>query len=642
MSKSQELLVKKFWERVFSTPERSSVLLKNKSRRDQVIVTDAGPFPVVSVLPPVQLISIDWRAAGAAVATIMAYLRKTGFVKGDRAAILAWNCPEWVWADLAIQSMGGVTVPIYPHSTPDQVNYVLRDAQCSVVFSNEKEQLAKVVKTRAVHFDQIPGSIDEHGQVKRSFVDWFTPAETFGYLDEHPVGPLAWPRVKVELAMIQAEILMGARLFAGLSSDDLATIIYTSGSTGTPKGCCLTHGNIAAACQSLVSHGFQTDSAYDVYLSYLPLAHVYERVDGMAMSIWSGLPVAFCKVDEVGEALKVYKPTVLCGVPAVWRKMKDKIQSKLDAEKGIKRLVIKWAFAQRKRGFKRWLADLLVFAKIRNELGGDLRLLLSGGAPISPEIIEFFSVAGLDLLLGYGLTETAGGISTNRPVHLHKKSRPANKVGTVGELVPGMEVKFDREPGADPKGDGEIWLRGPLVFKGYWNLPEESAKVLTDDGWFKTGDLGRLDEQGFLLITGRKKRMLKTDGGKYVAPEKIEKSFESDPIVHYVVPVGDGKPYISGLVFLNIATAREQFGKDLPVGADPAVFFAAHEGVKNAVAGAVAKANGQLERWEQLKKFTIVPVEASVPSGLLTPTLKIRTEEVLKRFKTLAEAFYAK
>ena len=637
---SSKTLISTFWSHVFQNPEGRAVILKNPSAGSPPQVFFAShpmmgmgipPHVIVSQQP--ELTHLTWEQVGNAVATIMAYLRKNGFAKGDRAAVLGWNSPEWVWADLAIQSLGGVTIPIYPHSAAEQVNYVLDNSQAKFTFTNEDEQLAKVARGKAVHFDQIPVELD--GQPRRPFHRWFFQTASAELAD----NPQSWNGVANELAALKYGYDKPG--FCGIKNDDLATIIYTSGSTGVPKGGCLTHGNIAAACQSLIQHGFGQDPENDLYLSFLPLAHVYERIDGMAMSIWSGVPVAFCKVDEVGKALKTYQPTVLLGVPAVWRKIKESIEGKLKEATGLKKTIADWAFAQKKPGFKRFVADLLVFRKIRAELGGNLRILLSGGAPISPDVIEFFNLLGLELLQGYGLTETAGGITTCRPTWMKNIPGPRNKVGSVGQVVPGCHVRIVPEPGQEGSGQGEILLAGPLVFQGYWNMPEETAKTFSADGWFKTGDLGRVDEDGFLFITGRKKRLLKTEGGKYVAPEKIEKSFEPFPVVQYVVPVGDGRKYISGLVFVNQAIASQLTGnRAVPAGVDKAAFLAAQPEVISAVNEALAAVNTKLERWETLKKVTIMPVEASVANGLLTPTLKIRSEEVSKRFKAEIESMY--
>lgn len=624
-------LIRKFWSHVFQNPEGKSVVLKNPNADTAYPIIVGAPFVGAHVVLPPQNTHIDWERAGFAVATIMAYLRKNGFQKGDRAAILGWNSPEWVWADLAIQSLGGVSVPIYPHSAAEQVNYVLENSDAKFTFTNEDEQLKKVAVGKAVHFDEIPSALWS-GLPKRPFTRWF-----IGFSAERADNADNWPGVAAELASLKSQL--NKPNFCGVAHDDLATIIYTSGSTGVPKGGMLTHGNIASACESLMAHGFEQDPENDLYLSFLPLAHVYERVDGMALAIWNACPVVFCKVDEVAHSLKAYRPSILLGVPAVWRKIKDNIEAKLKEATGLKKSLVTWAFQQKEPGFKHFLADLLVFRKIRGELGGSLRVMLSGGAPISPDVIAFYNQIGLELLQGYGLTETAGGITTNRPSNLKGAKGPVNKVGAVGQVVPGCQVRIVPEPGQEGSGQGEILLAGPLVFKGYWKMPEETAKTFSADGWFKTGDLGRVDEDGFLFITGRKKRLLKTEGGKYVAPEKIEKSFEPYPVVQYVVPVGDGRKYVSALVFVNQVIARGITG-DVPAGTDAAAFIASHPAIVKAVDEAVNAVNGKLERWETIKKYKIIPVEALVANGLLTPTLKIRSEEASKRFKAEIESLY--
>lgn len=625
MKNYSETLLRRVWSRVFSVSERRAVVLKGNSSAQ----TGVPGFPRIS---EDNLVQIDWRGYGAGVAAIMSFLRKQGFKKGDRAAILGWNCPEWVWADLAIQSLGGVTIPIYPNSSPEQVNYLLQDSGAKFLFSNENEQLKKCTAARPVHFNEIPSVMDPSlGRSYRNFVDFFVNEYNPGALDGGREA-LKWQGVMEELAFVKTELAKTDGDFLGNADEDLATIIYTSGSTGAPKGGCLTHGNISAACAAMVKHGFKQDVAKDRYLSYLPMAHVYERCDGIYMALWEGVEVAFCRVDEVGEALKLYRPSIMLGVPAVWRKMKDKITGKLDAATGIKKWLIGWALTATKPGLKRWLADLLVFGKIRSELGGQLRIMLSGGAPISPDVIQFFELVGLELLQGYGLTETSGGISAERPTGTPGAEGKCRRVGSVGQVVDGSTIKLV---------DDEIWIHGPLVFQGYWKMPEESAKSLTADGWFRTGDLGRFDDDGFLYITGRKKRLLKTEGGKYVAPEKIEKIFETEPIVHYVVPVGDGQKFISALIFVNLLVAKDKVPGTASAGEDVAAWLAKQPALVEMVKNAVASVNGRLEQWETIKKYEVLPVEASVANGLLTPTLKIRTEEVLKRYKATIDAFYA-
>lgn len=631
----QETLVHRFWQGVKNYPFDPAILIKtDESDHRAVSVASAaahlGAAGVALALSQ-EVMPIEQQQSGLAVAAIMVLLRKHGVQPGDRVATLAWNCPELVWVDMAVQSLGGVTVPVYPNATADQVNYVLRDSGAKILFSNEKAQLAKATGVETVLFDDIGRILGLPAAAQgKNFV------QEVAYADISLSEEL-WPGV-------EAEFQANLERFASAQPQEiqvksLATIIYTSGSTGKPKGVRLTHGNIASACLALVRHGFRMDRKKDRYLSYLPLAHVYERVNGMSACLWNCVPMAFCRVEEVGEALRFFRPTILLGVPAVWRKIKERIDKELSGAAGLKAKLIAWAFRQ-KKGVGWLLADLLVFRKIRAQLGGRLRIMLSGGAPISPDVLQFFNDVGLELLQGYGLTETAGGITTNRGLSFKHVAGPRNKVGSVGEIVDSCSICIAPVPGQEDSRDGEIRLMGDLIFDGYWNLPDETAKVMTADGWFCTGDLGYLDADGFLYITGRLKRLLKTDGGKYVAPEKIEKAFESHPIVQYVVPVGDGKPFISGLLFVNQLVAKELLGADAPQGEDAAAKIAAHPAVLAAVAAAVEDVNKKLERWETLKKFAIVPLEASVAEGILTPTLKIRTEEVLRRFPEMSEAFY--
>ncbi len=636
---SANTLIHTFWTRVFGSPESLAATIKNPHADEPPIFVGGVPGVMAPhYIFPSELASINWRGSGLAVASIMVFLRQCGVKKGDRVAIIGWNSPEWTWADIAVQSLGGVTVPIYPHSTAEQASYVIKDAGAKLVLSNEQEQLDKLVNVEGIksfHIDRIPSEIELlPGTIaKKPFVNRF--------LANHEEGAERWTGVASQLFVLHSTLK--SRKFCGLGDDDLATIIYTSGSSGVPKGCMLTHGNIASALDGIAEHGFSMGEE-DRYLSYLPLAHVYERINGTAMAIRQGVPIGYCKVEDVKNrersALSLFSPSILCGVPAVWRGMKESIEAKIANSGKLSQRVAAWAFEQKQPGFKRCLADLLVFRKIRNGLGGRLDIMLSGGAPISPDVLEFFQTIGLELLQGYGMTETSGGITTNRPSHLAGAKGPVNKIGSVGQAVPGIQIKIQHEPGEENSSNGEILLRGPQIFKGYWNLPEETAKTFTSDGWLKTGDLGYVDEDGFLFITGRKKRQGKTEQGKYVAPEKIEKCFELYPLVQYVLPIFDGRKYVSSLVFVNQLLAKQLIGRPVPAGVDTATYLAEQPEVLKVVKEAVEGVNGKLERWEQIKKFKIVPIEATVANGLLTPTLKIRFEEASKRFKNEIEALY--
>lgn len=603
-----------FWTRVFDSPQGTAMRVACDSQ-------DGCR----------RIVAINWSQAGLAVASIMAQLRGAGVGKGDRVAILGWNCPEWVWADFAIQTLGGIVVPIYPNNSGEQIAAILKDAGATVAITADGEQRKKVAGMPGVNLLIIGGSAER--ALHHHFLHEGGDREKLG----------GWPGAEAELRFVLGSLqriwsgLGGSDCdFAGLTADDLATIIYTSGSSGVPKGCMISHGNISSLLTALRAAGFQR-TAQDTYLSYLPLAHVYERFNGMAVAIDNNTPVSFSSIEEVRKGFGIYKPTMVCGVPAVWRKIKAGVDEpedqplKLLHKLGLWQPLLRWAFSRKQGTWQHRFVDSRIFARIRAKLGGRLDLLVSGGAPINPDVLSFFESLGLQLLEGYGLSETTGGIFINRP--------DSKKIGSVGQILPGCEVRIVPEEGED-EGYGEIYLRGGQIFKGYWNKPEETAAALTEDGWFKTGDLGRLDDEGFLFIIGRKDGMYKTDGGKYVAKEKVEKAFELSPIVAYVVPVAQGRKFTTALVFVNQVQAGKLAG-EVPAGVDPAFFFSEHQAVRAAVEAAVKAANAKLERWEQVKKYRVMPVEAQVNNALLTPTLKIRTKEAFKRFKSEIEALYA-
>jgi len=632
-------VLQKFWQRVFNSPDGHAMNIRN-TFRDAPIYAFASPMGGVAYVPPAYL-PLTYMQMGKAVATMSAFLKKRGLkrgvgnTEGDRVAIIAWNSPEWVIFDLAVQSVGGVTVPIYPNNGPEQVNYVLQNSDARWVFSDDPEQLKKVnlPGCEAILFQDIPNLLTGEQYDDRSFVEHFLAVDDF--------------ERKPSLVSVATEQLMEFQQAAldkpccGIKPNDLATIIYTSGSTGVPKGVELTHDNFAAACQSMVAAGFELQPASDIYLSYLPLAHVYERAGGASLCIWSGIPMAFePNVKKVRDTLPVVMPTLFHGVPAVWRGAQDAI---LGRATGIQGKILHWALSLDKNSMWHWLADLVVFRRIRNGLGGRIRIATSGGAPLSKESVEFFQKAGIEISQGYGLTETTGAVTVNRPSGCNHGR--CNKAGTVGPVLDsdGTEIRIAAIDGQ--VGQGEIQIKGRKVMRGYWKLPDETKKVFTEDGWFRTGDLGYFDEDNFLVITGRLKRLLKTDGGKYVAPEKIEKAFEGNPIVQCNVTVGDGMPYMAGLIFIGMPYALQiaaAAGITPPAGADVPTFLSQQKVIVDAVQKAVDNANAKLERWEQYKKFHIIPVEATVDNGLLTPTQKIRTEEVLKRYKAEIDALFQK
>jgi len=637
LKNGQEILISRFWSHVSNKAESTAVLVKNPNTEPTHVCTVApGIGGGVATIYPPKYADITWADAGHIVAEISARLLSSGVRKGDRVALLSWNCPEWVWTDLAIQSLGAVSVPIYPNNGADQVVFVAKNAGAKLIIADCPTQTAKVSAdsglTTMVFDDLTAGSAFYQVRVKgvknTQYERLALSAEAqriFDFLVSQKAGQTFLEATAAGIKSI------------GVTRSDISRLIYTSGSSGVPKGVILTQNNIASSCEAVYGHGFNF-GADDLYLSYLPLAHVLENVNGMANCIWNGVTVAFCKVEEVAKALTDLHPSILLCVPLVLRRIKDKIQAQLDAATGFKAKLIKWAFAQKPGTVGHWFADMLVFRTIRKGLGGKLRIVGSGGAPISPDVLKFFKAVGIEIIEAYGLTETTGLIIGNRPGMC--------EIGTVGTAIEGSELKIVPDAG-DTSGSGEILLRGAVVMPGYWELPEENASAFTADGWFKTGDLGCITPAGNLKITGRKKRLFKTDGGKYVAPEKIEKAFDNAAIIQAIVPVGDNKPFIAGVIFVNPIAAKELLrskGIEIPAG-DAAVqqaFFANHELVKAAVDAAVKEANATLEHWETVKKILIIEDPATVENGLLTASQKVRPNEVTKRYGTRIEAMFIK
>lgn len=534
-------------------------------------------------------------------------LEKWGIHKGDRVAILSENRREWAVADFATQALGGIVVPIYGTLTPEQTAYILRDSGARVIFLSTVAQLQKflaakcqTVIEKAVIMDEAstPDAIPMHGLM---------PAGSAGRDPEfdaraRSIGPA-----------------------------DLATIIYTSGTTGVPKGAMLTHGNLAsnlgAALQQLpMAEG-------DIGISFLPLAHVTARHVDYAW-FYQGVTIAYCPfIDQLPAALQEVRPTIFVGVPRVYEKMYAQVQLKVQS--GVRRALYNWAMKvghahrsetleQKRPASLSWrLADKLVFSKVRNGMGGRVRILFSGGAPLARQMAEWFADIGVRIDEGYGLTETSPVIAVNTPAH--------HKLGTVGIPLSNLEVKI-----AD---DGEILVRGPSVFQGYWNLPEQTSQALTD-GWFHTGDIGNLDSEGFLSVTDRKKDLLKTSGGKFITPQPIEKALQMSPWVAEAVVLGDRRKFPAAIIAPDFRMLE-------PWARNNGVRFTSHEelvtdaAVRALYEGIVAEINQKLARYEQLKKFLLIAEEFSVANGLLTASMKLRRRQVEERYREQIDALYA-
>ena len=519
----------------------------------------------------------DWTPVASAqverdVLACAAALAGRGIGRGDRVAILSYNRYEWAVADWACHLLGAPTVPIYNTLPADQVRYILQDAGAKAVFVENPEQAAKVGSCPAIAFDPAPGA--------DSFADLL---KTGGAPPEAAVEP-----------------------------DDLATLIYTSGTTGVPKGVMLTHRNLVSnmtGCCSVLNC-----SAEDVVLSFLPLSHSFERILDYAL-FSKGATIAHAEhVDKVVGNMMEVRPTLMGAVPRFYEKVYAKIRDAAAAMPGWRRGLFEWArrtgaieAAYRRRGVRpplgvRWkmgLARFLVLGKMATKLGGRMRLLISGGGALSRDVNEYFWSLGFTLLEGYGLTETSPVLSINRA--------GAARLGTVGQAIPEVELRI--------APDGEILARGPNIMKGYLNKPEDTAAVLSD-GWFATGDIGELDADGYLRITDRKKDLLKTSNGKYIAPAPIENRLKLSPQILNAVVLGDRQKFPAALIVPAAGAAREKIQE------------------------AIDAVNRDLPHHEQIKKFALLEKDFSLEGGELTPTLKVKRRAVEKKYAVLIADLY--
>ncbi len=541
---------------------------------------------------------------------------------GDRVAIVAESRPEWVMADLAILTGAAVTVPVYPTLSSTQARYILHDAGAKAAIVSTRLQLEKIQEVR----HQLPAL-----EAVILMDDW-TPGDSPSVISLATVAERGHARLAGEWGAAR-EFSDRAR---AVRPDQLATIIYTSGTTGEPKGVMLSHANLV----SNVKAGAQVLqlTEQDVALSFLPLSHSFERTVSY-IYLLSGVRMVFAEsFDTIGRDIGRVRPTLLTGVPRVFEKLHGRIMDKGQAEPGLKGTIFSWAIgagtvrgAAALRGqsvgllsaLQATVADRLVFAKIRDGLGGRLRYLVSGSAPLPAYIAEFFQGIGLPIIEGYGLTESSPILTVNPP--------DAPRAGTVGRVLPGVELRIAE--------DGEILARGPNIMSGYYNKPEATAEALKD-GWFHTGDIGTIDEHGYLRITDRKKDLLVTSGGKKIAPQPIETVIKRNPLVAEAVLLGDRRKYAAALIVPSFP-ALERRLKDLgrPPGsrdelAGRADVLALYQEIIDAL-------NRDLSQFERIKKIAILPAEFSIQSGELTPTLKVKRKVIEERWRAAIEALYA-
>lgn len=534
-------------------------------------------------------------------------LQSWGVKKGDRVILLSENRPEWAITDFACLLLGVVDVPIYATQISEQCLFVLQNSEARIAFVSTRKQYEKLAAIR----DQ-------------------TSLEYIVIMDDAPELSDAIPMQSfLRDAPLEDDPALNA-IGEKIEPDDLATLIYTSGTTGTPKGVMLTHGNIASNLNvSLDMYEFDKD---DLCISFLPLSHVTARHLDYAL-FYAGVPLAYCPViEDLPRTMREVHPTLIVAVPRVYEKVYNQVQNKAH---GIKRALIQWALrvgaANREtilRGetptsFSWKLADALVFSKIREGLGGRARVFVSGGAPLGKEIAAWYADIGIRIHEGYGLTETSPVIALNNPIN--------HRLGTVGKPMSNIEVRI-----AD---DGEVLVRGPSIFKGYWKMPEETAAVF-QDGWFKTGDIGSIDEDGYLSITDRKKDLIKTSGGKFIAPQPIENSLKVNQYIAEAALLGDKRRFPAVLIIPSFEDL-EQWAQHHGVKFSSRKELVRSHQVQSLYQGIVEELNNNLAQYEKLKKVFVVPDEPSIADGTLTPSMKLRRRHLTDRYKKEIDALYA-
>jgi long-chain acyl-CoA synthetase len=554
----------------------------------------------------------------AAVEEISLGLRALGVDRGDRVAILGENRPEWAFADLATLCAGAVDAPIYSTLTPAQVLYILRDSESKAIFVSNAAQARKVAEIR--------GQARELHHVIR--------------MGEEPIeGTLSLEEVRARGREGLAQDKDAVRRRAQeVRPEDLATLIYTSGTTGDPKGVMLTHSNLVSNVLSSLE-GFPVITPQDVALSFLPLCHVFERMGGYYLMLKAGATIAYAEsVDKVPVNMGEVRPTLMLSVPRLYEKMYARILEKVAADPPLRRKIFGWALGVGRRVFRhrvertppgallkleQALATALVFSKVKQRVGGRLRLFVSGGAPLAREIAEFFGSVGLLILEGYGLTETSPVISVNRPDHF--------KPGTVGPPIDGVEVKIS--------ADGEILVRGPNVMKGYYKKPEATAEAIDSGGWFHTGDIGVIDKDGFLVITDRKKDILVTSGGKNIAPQPIENRIKTNPFFAEIVMIGNRRNFASALVVPNFEQL-ERWAKQRGLAWKSREELVALPAVVHHYEGLVDELTAEHAQFEKIKKIALLPGEFTLESGELTPTLKVKRRVVEEKYREVIDGLY--
>ncbi|MFF0503837.1 AMP-dependent synthetase/ligase [Streptomyces fimicarius] len=604
---------------------------------DRVAATPDGeayrfPVPSASGEGPDDWKSLSWGQAAERVYAIAAGLIALGVQPEERVALSSATRVEWVLIDLGVMCAGAATTTIYPSTNAEESAFILADSESRILIAEDAEQLAKARETRA--------DLPELAHVVVIDPAGVEPAEG---------DPEGWIITLADLEAQGKELLAKTpdavtERVAAITADQLATLIYTSGTTGRPKGVRLPHDNWSYMAKATVATGLIT--AEDVQYLWLPLAHVFGKVLTSGQIEVGHVTAIDGRIDKIIENLPVVQPTYMAAVPRIFEKVYNGVASKARAGGGAKYKIFQWAAGVAREyakvsqdnfrrtgkasvpfalGAKHKVADTLVFSKIREAFGGRLRACISGSAALAPDIGYFFAGAGVHILEGYGLTETSAASFVN--------PGEAYRTGTVGKPLPGTEVRI-----AD---DGEILLRGPGVMQGYHKLPDKTEEVLESDGWIHTGDIGELSADGYLRITDRKKDLIKTSGGKYVAPAEVEGQFKAVcPFVSNILVHGADRNFCTALIALDEPTLLGWAAENGLEGKSYAEVVAAPQTVE-LIDGYVKRLNEGLQRWQTIKKFRLLPRDLDVEHGELTPSLKLKRPVVERQYQGLIDEMYA-
>jgi long-chain acyl-CoA synthetase len=533
-------------------------------------------------------------------------LHEWGVNRGDRVAILSENRPEWTIADFACLQLGAVVVPIYSTLTAEQTAYILADSGAKVIFVSTAQQLEKIVSV--------------HQQTAAKHIVIMDPVKT-----PHAAS------MRRLMQDVSAEHYAAVESVArSVTSGDLASIIYTSGTTGIPKGVMLTHGNLTSNIQHSLT-GFDVGPG-QISVSFLPLSHVTARHADFAL-LYRGVTLAYCPfIEEMPKVLLEVRPHILVAVPRVYEKLHTQVERNVTGY--TKRAIYRWALSVGRSHVSEilagkiptstaWkLANRLLYSKVRARLGGNVEIFVAGGAPLGKELAEWFATIGIRIHEGYGLTETSPVIALNSPL--------AHKLGSVGRPLANVQVRIGP--------DSEILVRGPSVFRCYWNKPEDTKDAF-EEGWFKTGDIGALDEDGFLSVTDRKKDLLKTSGGKFIAPQPIENSLTLNALIGSAVVLGDRRKFPSVIIAPHFPLL-EEWARANHISCSSRDELVAHVKVKALYEELVGRVNRNLGRHEMLKKILLVPHEFTATDGTLTPSMKIRRRVIEEKYsRQIAELY---